>query len=71
MKKNDRISVELLPFGLVAFQVRQATDAMTFQTPMKGRTGELRDRSLECVKAVVQRQQRVLAKCHDDGFLLD
>ena len=35
MKEADRIRVELLPLGLVAFHVRQAADAMTFQAPMK------------------------------------
>jgi hypothetical protein len=44
---------------------------MALQTPMKGRTGELRDRGLESVEAVVQWHKRVLAKGHDDSLLLD
>ena len=35
VEEADRIGVELLPPGLVAFHVRQTADAMTFQTPMK------------------------------------
>lgn len=71
MEETDRIGVELLPLGLVAFEIRQSADAVTLQTPMKGIASELRNRGLECVEAVVQRQQCVLAKRHDDGFLFD
>jgi hypothetical protein len=71
MEEADRIGVELLPPGLVAFDLRQTADAVTLQTPMKGRASELWDRSLQRIEAVVQRQQRVLAKRHDDGFLFD
>ncbi len=71
MEEADRIGVELLPLGLVAFDVRQPTDAVTLKAPVKGRAGELTDRSLESVQAVVQRQQRVLTKRHDDGLLFD
>ena len=71
VEEADRIGVELLPLGLVTFDVRQPTDAVTLQTPMKGRAGELRNRSLKSVEAIVQRQQRVLAKRHDDGLLFD
>ena len=35
VKEADRISVKLLPFGLVAFHVRQAADAVTLQAPVK------------------------------------
>ncbi len=35
MEEADRIGVELLPLGLVAFDIRQPTDAVTLQTPMK------------------------------------
>jgi len=38
---------------------------------MKRRAGELRDRGLQGVQAVVEWQQRVLAKRDDDGFLLN
>lgn len=35
VEEADRIGVELLPLGLVAFHVRQTADAMTLQTAMK------------------------------------
>ena len=40
----DRIALELYPPGLVSFHLGQTADAMPFLTPMKGRTGQLRDR---------------------------
>ena len=71
VEEADRIGIELLPPGLVTLDIGQAADAVTFQTPMQGRAGEMRDRSLECVEAIVERQKRVLAKRYDDGFLFD
>src|SRR5487761_1590950 len=44
---------------------------MAFQTTMQRGAGQLRHRCLESIQAVVERQQRVLAKRHDDGFLFD
>ncbi len=44
---------------------------MALKTTMKRIAGELRDRGLQGVQAVVERQERVLAKRHYDGFLLD
>jgi hypothetical protein len=70
MEEADRIAVELLPPGLVAFHVGQPADAMAFQTTMKRRPGQVRDRGLQGVEAVVQRQERVLAKRDEDGLLL-
>lgn len=71
VEEADRIRVELLPASLVTLNHGQAADAMAFQTTMKRRAGELRDRGLQSVQAVVKRQKRVLAKRHDDGFLFD
>lgn len=72
MEEADRIAVELLPFvGPVALHLGQTADAMAFQTTMQGGAGQLRDRCLESIQAVVERQQRVPAKRHDDGFLFD
>jgi hypothetical protein len=67
----DWIALELFPPGLVSFHLGKTADAMPFQTPMKGRTGQLRDRGLQGVEAVVERKQRVLAEGHDDGLLFD
>ncbi len=57
--RADGVALELLALGLVAFDIRQARDAMTLQTPMQRRTRQVRDRGLESIEAVVQRQQRV------------
>jgi hypothetical protein len=62
----DRIAVELLPSGLVALHLRQPTDAMAFKTTMQRGSSQLGDRGLQGVEAVVERQERVLAKCDDD-----
>jgi hypothetical protein len=71
VEEADRIGVELLPASLVPLNLGQAADAMAFQTTMKRRACELRDRGLKSIEAVVERQKRVLAKRHDDGFLFD
>jgi hypothetical protein len=69
VEEADRIGVELLGARLVPLDLRQAADAMAFQATMKRRASELRDGGLQGVQAVVERQQRVLAKPDDDGFL--
>ncbi len=70
MEETDRITVELLPLGLAAFHFRQPADAMPFQAAMQRIACQAGDRSLECIEAVIQRQQRVLAKGNDDRLLL-
>lgn len=47
----------------------QSADAMALETAMESRAGELRNGCLEGVEAVVQRQERVLAKGDDNGLL--
>ena len=69
VEEADWIGVELLSARLVALNFGQAADAMTLQASMKRRAGELRDRRLQRVQTVVKRQQRVLAKRDDDGFM--
>jgi len=71
VEEADRIGVELLLARRIALDLGQAAYAVTLQAPVQGRTGELRNRGLERIETVVERQQRVLAKSHDDGFLLD
>ena len=44
---------------------------MTLQTAVQRRPGQVRDRRLEGVEAVVQRQQRVTAERHDHRLLPD
>jgi hypothetical protein len=69
VEEADRIRIEPLLARLVALDLGQAADAMPFQTTMKRRAGELRDRGLQGVQTVVERQKRVLAKRDDDGVL--
>src|ERR1700679_811079 len=63
------ICVELLPARLVPLDLGQSADAMALKTTMKRRANELRDRSLQGMQAVIERQEGVLAKGDDDGFL--
>jgi hypothetical protein len=71
VEETDRIAVELLSSGLVALHLRQPVDAMTFEATMQRGAGQLRNCGLQGVETVVERQERVLAKRHDDGLLLD
>ena len=62
VEKADRIGLELLLRGLVAFDLRQPADPVSLQTAMQRRTRQMRDRRLQGVEAIVKRQQRVLRK---------
>ena len=69
MKEADRIALEALAFRLVTLDIRQAGDAVPLEASMQRRSGQMRDRRLQCVEAVVQRRQGMPAK-RDDGRLL-
>lgn len=69
MEVADRVRLELLAGGPIALYIRKPVDAMPLKTAMQRGAGQLRDGGLERVEAVIQRQQRVLAKGDDDGFL--
>jgi hypothetical protein len=58
----DGIALEWLLGWLVAGDLGQAANPMTLRAPVQGRTGQMRDRLLERIQAVVQRQQRLLTK---------
>ena len=49
---------------------RQAADAVALKTAVQRRAGKVGNRFLQGVEAVIERQQRMLAKRHDGGFLL-
>ncbi len=51
--------LELLALGLVSLDIRQPRDAMTLQAPMQRRSGQVRDRRLESIETIIQRQQRM------------
>jgi hypothetical protein len=66
----DRVGGEALPLGLVAPDLGQPADPVPLEAAMQRRPREVRDRGLEAVEAVVQRQERVAPERDDDGFLL-
>lgn len=70
MHVADGVIGKALCLGLVALHLRQAADAVPLQAAVKRRAGQVRDRGLQAVEAVVQRQQSMPAEGHDDGLLL-
>lgn len=71
MEEADRIGLELALGRLVAIDVGQPRDAVALQTAMQGRARQMRDRRLQCVEAVVERQQRVPPKGNHDRLVLN
>ena len=69
VKEADRIAFEVLALRLVTLNVRQAGNAVPLEASMQRRSGQMRNRRLQCVEAVVQRQQGMPAE-RDDGRLL-
>src|SRR5258705_1953360 len=70
MEEADRIDVEHLLAGLVSLDLRQPADAMPFQATVQRGASQLRNRGLQGVQTVIERQQSVLANRNDDGLLL-
>jgi hypothetical protein len=70
MEVTDGIGFELLAGRAGCIEMGQSADAVALEATVKGGAGELRDGGLESVEAVIKRQERVLAKGHDDGLLL-
>ena len=70
MKIADRIGLEFAFGGGFAFDLRQPGDPVALQTPVKGRARQMRDRGLQGIKAVVERQQSMPSECNDDGLFL-
>ena len=68
---RDRIGLEFLLRWLVAGDIGQAADAVALQAPMQGRPRQVRDRRLQGVKAIIERQQRMATESHDDRLVLD
>ena len=69
MEVADGVGLELLLGFFVAGHFGQPADPMALQTPVQRRPRQLRDRGLQGVEAVVQRQQRVLAESDDASVL--
>jgi hypothetical protein len=70
MKVADGIALELLSSRLPTFYFRQPADAMPFQTAMQRRAGQVRNRCLQSMEAVIEGQQSMPAEGKDDGLLL-
>ena len=66
----DRVALERLLGRLVAVDLRQPADAVALEAAMQGRAGQMRDRRLQGIEAIVERQQRMLAEGDDDRLLL-
>ena len=67
----DRIGLELALVRLVALYLRQARDAVPLQTSVERRAGQVRDRRLQRIEAIIERQQRMAAERENDRLLLD
>ena len=70
MKVANRRGCELLLGRLVTLEVRQAADAMPLQTARPRGAGQVRQRGLQGIQAVIKRQPRMLAKRDQQRFCL-
>ena len=68
-KKPIGIALEALTLELVAFDIGQAGDAVPLKAAVQRRAGQMRDRRLQRIEAIVERQQCVTPEC-DDRCLL-
>ncbi len=70
MEIAERVGLEAGPLGLVAVDFWQSADAVALQATVQRRAGQVRDRRLERVEAIVEGQERVAAKGDDDRLVL-
>jgi hypothetical protein len=70
MKLADRIGLEFACGGGFAFDLRQPRDPMALQAAMQRRARQMRDRGLQGIKAIVERQQSMPSEGNDDGLFL-
>ena len=68
MKLANWIGFEAFP-TLVLIRCWKARDPVALEQAMEGRPGQVRDRVLQGIKTVIQRQQRMLAKRNTRSFL--
>src|SRR5215475_9717430 len=71
VKVADRVGLELALYAIAVPDVREPRDAVPLQAAVQGRACQVRDRRLKGIQAVVERQQRMLAKRYDDGFVFE
>ena len=55
--------------GLVAFDLGQSADAVAHEASVQRGTGQVRDRGLQRIKAVIERQQRMAPEGNNCGLL--
>jgi hypothetical protein len=67
----DRVGFELFLRGLVALNIRQATDPMALQAAVQRGPRQVRDRRLEGIEAIVEGQERLPPERDDDRLLVD
>ena len=70
VKVADRVGLEFLLGGLVAFDIRQSADPVALQAAMQRRTGQVRNGRLQGVEAIVERQQSMPTERDDDRLVL-
>lgn len=69
MEIANQVALELL-LRLVTLDLWQPTNPVALQTAVQSRSGEIRDRRLQSVETIIQRQQCVPPKRHDHSLLL-
>src|SRR5262249_24586588 len=65
----DRVPLERLA-PCLAFDRRKPADLVALKQSMQRRSRQMRDGRLEGIKAIVERQQRMLAERNSESFLL-
>ena len=63
-------SLNLDRLGLSPFHVWEAANVVALEEPVQRRPAEMRDRDLESIEAVVERQQRMPTESHAHRLLL-
>jgi hypothetical protein len=71
MEIADRIGLELVFRRSFAFDLRQSRDSMALEAAMQRRARQMRDRRLQCVEAVVERQQGMPPEGDHDRLLFN
>jgi hypothetical protein len=68
MKEADGVTLELLALRLVTLDIRQAGNDVPLKATLQRLRGQMRNRWLKRIEAIIQRQQSVLSEC-DDHYL--
>jgi hypothetical protein len=70
VEEADGVALELLLSRLVTLDIREPSYGMPLQTTMKRGARQVRDRWLQGIEAVIQRQERVPAEGNNDRLLI-